>query len=448
MLIRDLTVEMLPPESLKPARRNARKHSRRQLRQVANSIETFGWTNPILIDDDGHILAGHARNEVAIEKGIENVPTIRIDDLSDEQRRAYILADNKIAENAGWDIELLKLELGELAHIEDLDFDVTITGFEMGEIDALIVDDDPEAEDKADQLPGIDPEAPVVTRTGDLWHLGKHRLLCGDATSVKAYSQLMDGDVAQMVFTDPPYNLPIDGNVSGLGKARHAEFAMASGEMTPSQYIDFLKACLGNMEPHSQDGSIHFVCMDWRHDGELQAAAEGIYAELKNICVWAKTNAGMGSLYRSAHEFVFVYKKGKGRHVNNVELGQHGRHRTNVWSYAGMNSFGVDRDQLLSAHPTVKPVALVQDAILDCSNRGGIILDPFAGSGTSFMAAERVGRRCYGLEIDPAYCDLILRRYRDATGTDPIHAASGDSLSVCEAQRHCATQDQQEAHDG
>jgi DNA modification methylase len=430
--IRDLVVEMLPPESLKPARRNARKHSRRQLRQVAKSIEEFGWTNPILVDASSRILAGHARHQVATEKGTEEVPTIRIDDLTEEQKRAYILADNKIAENAGWDTDLLKLELGELVQIENLDFDVTVTGFEMAEIDMLIFEGEPTTDDKADVLPSIDPEAPVVTQSGDLWILGDHRLVCGDATSAGAYSHLMVGEAAQIVFTDPPYNVNIDGHVSGLGKTRHSEFAMASGEMTSPEFTLFLRTCFENVADYSQDGSIHFICMDWRHSAELQAAVDDIYSELKNICVWAKTNAGMGSLYRSAYELVLVYKKGKAKHINNVELGRHGRNRTNVWSYSGMNSFGADRDQLLSAHPTVKPVALVQDAILDCSNRGGIVLDPFAGSGTTFIAAERVGRHCYGLEIEPKYVDLILRRYREATGNDPVHAASGESFRMRE----------------
>ena len=367
MHIRSLNVEMMPTASLKPDPKNARTHSKRQIKQVARSIKMFGWVNPVIVDQQLTILAGHARLEAAKMLGLDRVPIIRIDDMTKAHKRAYMLAANKIASNAGWDKELLALELSALLEIEDHEFDITVTGFEMGEIDMVIGEQPLEANDESDLLPHVDPELPLVSEPGDLWHLGEHRLLCGDATSDKAFSQLMDGATAEMVFTDPPYNVAIDGNVSGLGKAKHTEFAMASGEMTSPEFIEFLKQSLSNMATYSADGSVHFVCMDWRHGAELQAAADGIYSELKNICVWTKTNGGMGSLYRSAHEFVFVYKKGKARHINNIELGRHGRNRTNVWSHVGMNAFGAEREELLSAHPTVKPVALVQDAILDCS---------------------------------------------------------------------------------
>ena len=288
----------------------------------------------------------------------------------------------------------------------DLDIDVTITGFETPEIDILIgeLDADEEA-DPADEAPEI-ADGPPVTRAGDIWCIGKHRLICGDALNPASYDRLLDGAEAQMVFADLPFNLAINGHVSGLGKVKHREFAMASGEMTEAEFTAFLATAFRNLAGHSADGAIHFICLDWRHLFELLSAARGIYSEMKNLCVWNKTNGGMGSLYRSKHELIFVFKAGTGPHINNVELGKHGCYRTNVWDYAGINSFGKDRDAELALHPTVKPVKLVADAILDCSSRGGIVLDAFAGSGTTLIAAEKTGRRGYGIELDSA----ILRR--------------------------------------
>ena len=296
----------------------------------------------------------------------------------------------------------------------------------MGEIDVLIASlNDTADEDEADHLPEIDSSTPLISRLGDLWQLGPHRLLCGDALDPDSYTHLLDGDRAQMVFSDPPYNVCIDGHVSGLGAIKHSEFAMASGEMTESEFAAFLEAVLTNLAAHSTDGAIHFVCMDWAHIYELLAVGRSVYSELKNLCVWNKTNGGMGSLYRSKHELVAVFKNGTARHINNVELGANGRYRTNVWDYAGANSFGAERDAALAMHPTVKPVALVEDAILDCSRRGGIVLDAFSGSGTTIIAAERTGRRGYAIELDPKYVDVALTRYRDLTGDDPVHVESG-----------------------
>ena len=359
--------------------------------------------------------------------GIDRVPTICISDMTETQKRAYVLADNKLAENAGWDPELLALELQGLLEM-DVDFDVTVTGFEMGAIDVLIGGSD-EEEDDADQLPGADPSVPPVTQLRDLWQLGQHRLLCADATQPASFQILMGGEQAEMVFTDPPYNVPIDGHVSGLGSTKHFAFAMASGEMSEAEFIAFLSKVLWLLAAHSRDGAIHFVCMDWRHLFELLTAGRSVYSELKNLCVWTKTNGGMGSLYRSQHELVAVFKKGSAAHINNVELGRHGRNRTNVWAYAGMNSFGAERDEALSMHPTVKPVRLVEDAIFDCSKRDGLVLDAFVGSGTTLIAAERTGRRGFGLECEPRYVDLTLQRFRTFTGIEPLHVKTGLTLA-------------------
>jgi len=289
--------------------------------------------------------------------------------------------------------------------------------------------------DKADVIPQIDRSLPSVSQPGDCWHIGDHVLLCGDALKSESYEQLLGGKRAQMVFTDPPYNVRIAGNVSGLGKARHREFAMASGEMSQHEFTNFLRRALRHLVDFSIDGSIHFICMDWRHIRELADAGNDAYAELKNICVWSKSNAGMGSLYRSAHEFIFVYKNGRAKHVNNVELGRFGRNRTNVWEYAGMSSFGKDREASLGGHPTPKPLALVGDAILDCSKRGGIVLDTFAGSGTTLLAAEKTGRHGYGIELDPHYADLVIKRFEEVYGLGAIHADSDLSFDRVRTER-------------
>ena len=420
--------------ALKPSARNPRTHTEKQIRQIAASIEAFGWTNPILVDTEGGVIAGHGRLEAAKRLGIAHVPTICLAEMSAAQKRAYVIADNRLAELAGWDEALLAMELQTLTTI-GLDFDIEIIGFETAEIDTLIAGlSGAGSEDDADRLPAIDDTGPPIARPGDLWRLGRHRLLCADAARTGAYGRLMDGQAAQMVFTDPPYNVPIDGHVCGRGRARHGEFAMAAGEMSEAEFTAFLETVLGQLASHSNDGALHFVFMDWRHLFALLTAGRKVYKELKNVCVWNKTNGGMGSLYRSKHELVAVFKAGRGPHINNVALGAHGRYRTNVWDYAGVNAFGADRDAELAMHPTVKPVALVEDAILDCSRRGGIVLDAFSGSGTTLLAAERSGRRGFGLELDPKYVDATLKRFRDFTGQEPVQAESGRTLAELERE--------------
>ena len=321
---------------------------------------------------------------------------------------------------------MLATELQLLSTL-DLDFDLDLTGFETAEIDLLIgsleADDRPAEPEPA--FEGPDRSKPAVSVPGDIWRLGDHVLLCGDALKAESYAALMGGEKAKMVFTDPPYNVPIAGHVSGLGKIKHDDFAMASGEMSESEFIGFLRTAFGHMADFSVDGSLHYLCMDWRHAYELLDAARSVYSELKNLCVWNKDNGGMGSLYRSKHELVFVFKNGTAKHVNNVELGRYGRNRTNVWDYAGANSLTGGRKQDLALHPTVKPVALVADAILDASKRGSIILDPFAGSGSTLLAAEKIGRRARAIELDPYYVDTIIRRFQKETGKEAVIADSG-----------------------
>jgi len=406
------TIEMLPVGTLKPYARNARTHSKKQLNQIADSITRFGFTNPVLVSDDLEIIAGHGRVAAAQSLGFATVPTIRLSHLSADERRAYVLADNKLAENAGWDTEILSIELQALI---DLDFDLELTGFSLAEID-LTLEQGKSApvNDAANALP--EPAGQAVSRLGDIWDLGEHRLLCGDSRSPDDVAKLMAGDVADLIFTDPPYNVEIDGNVGGLGSIHHRDFAFASGEMSSDQFTDFLRQTLGNAAVVAKDGAIAFVCMDWRHMRELQDAGEAVFTELKNLCVWNKTNGGMGTFYRSKHELIFVFKIGTLPHANSFGLGETGRYRTNVWDYAGVSSLGAERGETLAMHPTVKPVALVADAIMDCSRRNEIVLDIFGGSGSTLIAAEGAGRRSRLIEFDALYCDTIIRRWQTFTG--------------------------------
>ena len=292
-----------------------------------------------------------------------------------------------------------------------------------------------------DEIVASDFEGPAISKPGDLFILdGKHRLYCGSALEENSYQILMDSQQARFCFTDPPYNVPIAGNVSGLGRKKHGDFAMAAGEMSREQFTAFLANTFRLIAANSVDGAIIDVCMDYKHMIEVITAGEDAFGELKNICVWTKRNGGMGSLYRSAHEFVLIFKSGKGQHVNNVQLGRYGRNRTNVWPYAGVNSFGSNRSAALAMHPTVKPTALVADAILDCSNHKDIVLDPFAGSGTIFIAAHRTRRRAFAIELDPIYVDVCLRRFRRVTGIEPVHQQSGEKLIALEIARDAEMQ--------
>lgn len=407
-----------------PNLNNARTHSSRQIAEIARSIERFGFNNPVLIDGNNQILAGHGRVAAARILGLNSIPVLKIEHLTDAEKRAYVLADNKLAEKAGWDAEILRIELQDLI---DLDFDIELTGFETGEIDVLVDDKDAAGDDADDVCPEYD-RSPSITRPGDCWRLGDHVLVCGDARENHAYQHLLGGERAVYVITDPPYNVKIGGHVSGLGRVRHREFAMASGEMNEAGFADFLGQVFRQIRGYTVDGAIAAVFMDWRHMAEMLAAGQKTFAELKNLCVWVKPNGGMGSFYRSRHELTFIWKCSPGKHLNNIELGQHGRSRTNVWEYAGANSFKRGRMQELESHPTVKPVAMIADAIRDCSRRGDLVLDPFGGSGTILIAAERSGRRARAIEIDPHYCDVAIRRWQVRTGKSAIHVESGASF--------------------
>ncbi len=458
----DPFITMIPVSRLRAHPRNPRLHTEEQIGQIARSIETFGFTVPVLVDEKDTILAGHARVEAADHLGIALVPCVAVEHLSEAQKRAYIIADNKLSQNSQWNIELLAEELKFLSS-EDIEFDdATITGFDAAETDIIIDGGDLKesgleravgskarrhAADPADTIPELTSETPVVNAAGDMWQLGPHRLRCDDALLRESFDPLLaksadclsdkaQREVAALIFADAPYNLRITGHVGGLGKTHHREFANASGEMSPADFTKFLTDALRNSTRCSTEGAIVYVCMDWRHVTEILEAGQAARLDLLNLCVWVKPFGGMGSLYRSRHELVFVFRNGKAPHRNNVLLGSRGRYRTNVWEYPGIVGSGSRGRELLKMHPTVKPIALVADAIRDTSQRGDIVLDPFGGSGTTLMACERTGRRARLIEIDARYCDVIIRRWQADTGKHAVHSNSGRTFQDLAKQRN------------
>lgn len=422
------------PAELTPYPGNPRKHPQKQIVKLKASIEEFGFVAPVMITPKNEIIAGEACVEAARSLGLAQIPTITIEHLSPTKVRALRLAFNRLAELSDWNTELLAIEIEEI--LLEPDIHIEAMGWETGEIDALlsISDADPASKiDPADEI--IDPPTMPISRTGDVWVLGQHRLLCGSSLESASWDVLMSGKVARMAFTDAPYNVPISGHVSGLGKVKHAEFAMASGEMTKAEFTAFIKTFLEQMTAHLSDGAITFSCIDWRHIFEMLDAGNQVGLQLLNLCVWNKRSGGMGSLFRSKYELVLVFKKGKAPHTNNVELGKHGRYRTNVWDYAGVNTFGAGRMDDLKDHPTVKPIALVADAIRDVSHHGDIVLDAFMGSGTTILAAERAGRIAYGIEIEPGYVDVAIRRWEKMTGKQAVLESTGQTFAQVAAER-------------
>jgi len=412
--------------------RNPRQHPQRQVNQLADSIREFGFVMPVVVDERGQVIIGHGRVLAARKLKMARIPVVEIRHLSKAQLKALRIADNKLGQNAHWDERLLGESLLELKEL-DRDFDLSITGFSLPEIDLAIQKlSEPVVEDidDASSETGIQ-----VCQLGDVWELGGHRVHCGDATSEAAFERLMTDNRADIVFVDPPYNVRIDGYASPGGKVRHREFAQGSGELSREEFIRFLTDSCINLKNYSKSGAIHFVCMDWKHLDELLAAGREVYAELKNIVAWVKSTAGMGSLYRSQHELICVFKSGTGRHINNIELGKNGRHRTNVWEYDSASTQARKGNNVLELHPTVKPVQLVMDALLDCSNRGDIVLDSFLGSGTTLLAAERTGRVCRGIELDPPYVDTAIRRWQNLTGRDAVRVSDGKLFRDIEAEK-------------
>jgi DNA modification methylase len=421
--------------TLTKCKRNPRRHSQEQIVKIMASVRKVDVVRPILISESAEIIAGEAVYEAACQLGLSEIPVVVARGWSKSQIKAYRLIDNRLAELAAWDEELLAIEIEEIIEFDDISID--LLGWETAEIDILLEgatgNDETSAQDPADAT--VDEPINPVTRSGDIWCLGEHRILCGSSLDAASWGALVGNHQPAMVFTDAPYNVPVDGHVCGLGKAKHQEFAMACGEMNSEQFETFLADAIEPMADTLRDGALLYLCMDWRHMGEMLKAIERCSLKLINLCVWNKNNGGMGSLYRSKHELVFVAKKGEARHTNNVELGRYGRYRTNVWDYAGINSFGATRDQDLADHPTVKPTALVADAIRDATQRGEIVLDAFLGSGTTILAAERTGRTGYGVEIEPRYVDVAIRRWETFTDKTATLAATGETAAEVAAAR-------------
>ena len=423
---RDLNPKLADVAALEPLGRQTRKHPPAQIRKLHSSIDQFGFVLPIVIDTENRVVAGWGLVLAARKMGLLQVPAVVISDLDEAKLRLLRLALNRLGEESSWDFDALTLEFADILEI-DIDVDLQLGGFEMGEIDVAFARS---AGDEEDDLQALDENAMPVAKLGDLWLLGEHRILCGDALALESYKRLLGEELAQMVFADPPWNIPIAGNVSGLGTVKHEDFVMACGEMSATQFESFLRTALGNVAAHSVDGSIHYVCMGWSKMRELLAATDTVYSELKNLCVWCKPNGGMGSLYRSRHELVFVFKQGLAPHINNIELGRYGRNRSNLWDYPSQNVLNRTSKSKLALHPTPKPVGLVADAIRDCSHRNGIILDPFGGVGSTLIAAERTGRRARLIELEPRFVDATIKRWQNLTGKTAVKASTGSPYGL------------------
>ncbi len=422
----DLKIELIVIENIHVCPTNAKEHSDKQIAQIAESIRQFGFNNPVLLDNDNEIIAGHGRYFAAKLLQMDQIPVIRLSHLSYAQKAAYRIADNKIAENGGWNLELLKLELDK---IDVAGLDISATGFDNLELDTLFNTDTSKTIDaKSNAIPFVEPDK-VVTVIGDVWQLGPHRIICGNSLEQSTFENLMGSDMADMILQDPPFNVPINGHVCGAGKVKHNEFAMASGEMSKDEFERFLHINFVLCAKFSRQGALHYNFMDWRHINEITNAGNKAFTSVVNMCVWAKSSGGMGSLYRSQHELCFIFRNGKVSHTNNVELGKHGRYRTNVWQYAGVNSFGRHKSDI-KMHPTVKPVEMLQDAILDVTHRDQIVLDTFLGSGSTLIAAHKTRRICRGIEYEPLYIDTTIRRFQDLFNIDAVHIPTGKTYNA------------------
>lgn len=419
----DLTVVYTSLDTLMEYANNPRQHDAKQLTKIQHSIEEFGFVNPILVDENNEIIAGHARLAAARLAKLQQIPVIRLEYLSASQKKAYRIADNRLAELGTWSVEALQIEFKAMYDLK-MDCPLTITGYDDADIDVFLDDKEAPADPKANNIPFI-PENEIISQEGDIWQLGKHRIICGNSLQKETMARLMENKKADMIFADAPYNVKINGHVCGAGSVKHDEFKFASGEMTPEQFTQFLRCSFELLCEFSKDGSLHYICMDWRHIKEIMLAGE-VYDQFKNLCVWCKNNAGMGSFYRSKHELIFMFKHGKEPHINNVELGVHGRYRTNVWNYPGVNGPSAENAEKRAMHPTVKPVEMIKDAVLDATNRDGLVLDSFLGSGSTLIACEKCARICYGVELEPKYVDTAIRRYESlGGGRKAVHVTTG-----------------------
>jgi len=423
-------IRLVAPSSLAAFGRRARTHSKDQIVQIAKSIKTFGFSVPVLVDENDKVIAGNARIEAAIQLGLSEIPVVTLSHLDAAQKRAFILAENKLASLAGWDNAVLSLEFKDLLDLE-IDFELDVTGFADPEIDALKF-----GQDEGERPSAVAKPVTATSRVGDLWLLDQHRVMCGDSTDREAVSQLLGGEQARTVFQDPPFNVKIGGHVSGTGQ--HSEFVMASGEMSDDEFTGFLTQVFARTAESLMPGGLAYVCMDFRHMRNVLDAAGANALKLLNLIVWDKGQGGMGSFYRSRHELIFLFARDGAPHLNRVQLGKHGRDRCNVWSYRGMHGIGPEQKRARELHPTVKPLALVKDAILDSTKRGDLVLDLFSGSGTTILAAHDTGRRGAAMELDPIYADTTILRWQEHSGKEAVLASTGKTFREVRAERGVA----------
>lgn len=412
-----MQIEHVSPDQLRPCPNNARTHSRKQIKRIANSIERFGFCNPVLVDDKNQIVAGHGRVAAAKLLQLDTVPVVHLSHLNDAEKRAYILADNKLAEKAGWDRDLLASELQGLI---DLDFEIDLTGFEASEVELILG----EGRDLSEGQIAREDESPicrnsvVVSRPNDLWALADHRLLVADAREQAFYDVLLDGETAQCVFTDP-----LDSIMTGF---RHNAFSRTAKAVSDGELVDVFTTIFERLAANTAAGSIHMVCMEWQQQTEVLAAGRNVYSELLDLCVWNKSNPVPGTFYRAKHELIYVWKNGTASPIANSKRR---RLRSNVWNYREVPTQTVSGPEHIAARPTVKPVALVEDAIKDISVRGELVLDPCAHKGTVLIAAERIGRKARAMEIDPTYADVAVRRWQSLTGKSAVLVATGETFA-------------------
>ena len=425
-------IDRRPLAQLLPSSRHAREHSEAKITALAGSIRRFRSIEPLLIEEDGTIISGVARWLACRRLGIPDVPCIVVSHLTATEIRALRIAVGAFPQWATWDKEQLRIELPEIiAELPDLSMQEI--GLSVPVVDGLLAPPPPQ-DDPADEIPEVDENRPAVSRPGDLWQLGQHLAFCGDALEAQSYERLLGDRAVRWVLTDPPYNVKVNGHVTKR-VGQFDEFAMASGEMTDDEFRDFLSTIFGRIASVSVAGTIAFVFIDWRHARLMQEAADGVFFELKNHIVWVKDAPALGTFYRNQHEFVLAYKIADGKHVNNFGLGEHGRTRSNIWNYAGMSSFGAGRNASLALHATPKPVAMLVDAILDCSSPGDLVLDPFGGSGSTLIAAERAHRRARLIEISPTYVDTIVRRWEEFTEERAVLHESGRTFAEVASER-------------
>lgn len=428
-----LRVEYVTPSLLKPAPAELRRRTRQHVARVARSMAEFGCLVPIIVDREMQIVAGHTRWEAAKSLELSSVPVIRVEHLTEGQLRLFAIADNKLPEGVEWHVDALRLEFEEIELLAP-ELELSSSGFAIAEIDTLYGRHRTN-ELSEDDEPLPDPDVEPVSRLGDIWQLGRHRIGCGDARDTDLITKIVSGRPVRVLLSDPPWNLKIEGVVSGNGRKKHTDFVMAAGEMTKPAFTAFLFDFLEASKPHLVDGALLYVYMDWRNYDALIAAAVNAGLEQKNMLVWCKDNAGLGSMYRSQHELIGFFKNGTASHTNNINLGRHGRNRANCLFYPGVNSFGKGRDAQLHSHPTSKPVAMLADILLDSSAPGEMVLDPFGGSGSTLIAAEKVDRVACLVELDPKYADVIIRRFERLAGVAAVHVESGRTFAELQAER-------------